>query len=82
MSIITFIIIGLIAGWLASLIMRGRGFGVAGDIIVGVLGALIGGLVFNQFGVGTESILGAILTALVGAIILLFFVGLVRRREV
>lgn len=74
------IIVGLLAGWLAGLIMKGRGFGVLGNIIVGILGALIGGLIFDALDVSAGGgLLGSILTALVGAIVLLFVASLFRR---
>ncbi|MHB8858832.1 MAG: GlsB/YeaQ/YmgE family stress response membrane protein [Thermoleophilia bacterium] len=76
MSLIAFLIVGLIAGWLAGLIMRGHGLGILGDVIVGVIGAFIGGFVFSLLGVATGGWLGWILTALVGAVILLFIVNL------
>jgi uncharacterized membrane protein YeaQ/YmgE (transglycosylase-associated protein family) len=51
MSILTWIVVGLIAGWLAGLVMKGGGYGVVGDIIVGIIGALVGGfLATNLFG--------------------------------
>ena len=53
-AFITFIIVGLIAGWIAGLIMKGRGLGVLGDIIVGVIGALLGGYIFRQFGITAD----------------------------
>jgi uncharacterized membrane protein YeaQ/YmgE (transglycosylase-associated protein family) len=79
MEIIWFLIIGLIAGWIASLIMRGRGLGVLGDIIVGIVGALIGGFIFSLLGVESNGILGSLIMALIGAVVLLFLIGLVRR---
>lgn len=80
LSIIVFLLVGLIAGWLANRIMHG-GFGLIGDLIVGVIGALIGGLLLGALGVSFSGlgILGAILTALIGAIILLFIIRLIRR---
>lgn len=74
-----FLIIGLVAGWLAGLIFRGGGFGLIGNLVVGVVGSLIGGFVFRLLGFTTHSLLGSLITATVGAIILLFIVGLIRR---
>lgn len=71
------IVIGGIAGYLAALIMTGRGFGIAGDIIVGIVGALVGTLVFGTLNIA----LNFFWSALLGAIILLFVTGLVRRTE-
>lgn len=82
-SFILFVIIGLIAGWIAGLIMKGRGFGMLGDIIIGIIGALIGGFVFNLFGFSPNTtFLGSIITAIVGAVILLLIISMVRRAEI
>ena len=80
MEFVWFIIVGLIAGWLAGVIMKGGGSGVVGDIIVGIVGALIGGWLFSTMGVSTGGgLLGAIIVALVGAIILIFLLRLIKR---
>ena len=80
MEFIWFIIVGLVAGWLAGVIMKGGGFGVIGDIIVGIVGALIGGWLFSTMGVSTGGgLLGAIIVALIGAIILIFLLRLIKR---
>lgn len=79
MILIWFILIGLIAGWLAGVLVKGGGFGVIGDIIVGVLGALIGGFIFNSLGVRIGGdLVGAVLVATFGAIILIFILRLIR----
>jgi uncharacterized membrane protein YeaQ/YmgE (transglycosylase-associated protein family) len=78
-SLIIFLLIGAIAGWLAGLIMRGGGFGLVGDIIVGVIGALIGGWLFGALGIGVGGLIGAIICATVGAIILIALLRLIRR---
>jgi uncharacterized membrane protein YeaQ/YmgE (transglycosylase-associated protein family) len=77
-QLIWFLLIGLIAGWLAGKLMRGAGFGVIGDLVVGVLGAFIGGWLFSLLGITTWGVLGSILVALCGAILLLWVVRLVR----
>lgn len=69
-----FLLIGALAGWLAGLMMRGRGFGVFGNIVVGVVGALIGGFLFRLIGIAAYSLLGSLVTATVGAILLLLVV--------
>lgn len=79
MTIIWFLIVGLISGWLAGVITGGRGFGIIGDIIVGILGAMIGGHVLGWFGIFTYGLLGRIGTSVVGAIILLSTVRLIKR---
>ena len=79
-SLIWFLLIGLIAGWLAGKVMRGGGFGLVGDMIVGVIGALIGGWLFGVLGIGVGlGIIGAIITAFVGAVILLAILRALRR---
>jgi len=79
MELLWFLIIGLVAGWLASAVVGG-GFGLIGDIVVGVVGAFIGGFLFRQFGVSAGGgILGSIIVATVGAIVLLLLLRLVRR---
>jgi uncharacterized membrane protein YeaQ/YmgE (transglycosylase-associated protein family) len=80
MEFVWFIIVGLIAGWLAGVIMKGGGYGVIGDIVVGVVGALLGGWLFSTMGVSTGGgLLGAIIVALIGAIILIFLLRLIKR---
>lgn len=83
MSILSWIVVGLIAGWLAGLVVKGGGFGVIGDIIVGILGALLGGwLAGSVFGIdaGVSGFnLESILVAFVGAVILIFIVRMFSR---
>ncbi len=74
-----FLIIGLIAGWLAGVIMKGSGYGVIGDVIIGILGALIGGHILGWFGVVTYGLIGSLLSALIGALILIFVIRLLKR---
>ncbi len=74
-----FLLIGLFAGWVAGLLMKGRGFGVLGDIIVGILGAVFGGWLFGVLGLYTYSSIGAFLMALFGAVSLLALIGVVKR---
>ena len=79
-GLIWFLLVGLIAGWLAGRVMRGGGYGVIGDIVVGVLGALFGGWLFRQLGLSTGGGLGwAILVSTVGAVVLIVLVRLIRR---
>jgi len=75
-----FILIGLAAGWLAGQLMKGGGFGVIGDIIVGVIGALLGGFIFRTLGVSVGGgLLGSLIVATVGAIVLIFLLRLVKK---
>ncbi len=78
-AILLFIVIGLIAGWLAGILVKGGGFGVLGDIVVGILGAVIGGYLFGAFGIGGRGLLGGVLVATVGAILLIFVLRLIKR---
>ena len=80
-SLIVLIIVGLIAGWLAGQIMKGGGFGLIGDIVVGIVGAFIGGWLWGTLhlpGIGAWW-LTAIISATIGACILLFIIRLVKR---
>ena len=78
-SLLAFLFIGAIAGWLAGKLMKGGGFGLLGNIVVGVIGALIGGYVFDAVGIRAGGIIGSIVIATVGAGILLFVVGLIKK---
>lgn len=80
-SLLWFLLIGLIAGWLAGQIMKGRGFGLLGNLIVGMLGALLGGFFFRLLGLPTYGLLGSLVTAVVGAIVLLFLIGLIEEQH-
>jgi uncharacterized membrane protein YeaQ/YmgE (transglycosylase-associated protein family) len=74
------IVIGLIAGWLGGKIMRGGGFGVIGNLIVGVVGAVVGGFAFSLLGLKAVGFIGSLVTATVGAIILLWLVGVLKSK--
>ena len=80
MSIIAAIVIGAVTGWLAGLIVRGAGFGLIGNIVIGILGALVASWILPQLGVMLAAgTLGRILDATIGAIIILVILSLVRR---
>lgn len=78
-SLIFTLIIGAVCGWLAGVIRQGYGFGLLGNIVVGILGAFVGGWLFRQLGIGIDGIAGTIIASVVGALILLALIGLVRR---
>ncbi len=78
MSLLWLLLIGLVAGWLASMIMKG-GFGLVGDMIVGVLGALLGGVLMPMIGFIPVGLLAQIVTATIGALILIALLRLVKR---
>jgi uncharacterized membrane protein YeaQ/YmgE (transglycosylase-associated protein family) len=80
-NIVYILIVGLIAGWLAGKIMKGKGFGLVGDLVVGVLGAIVGSWIFWALGLGVYGILGSIVVALIGALLLLYIVRLVKKRN-
>jgi uncharacterized membrane protein YeaQ/YmgE (transglycosylase-associated protein family) len=83
MGIVSWIVVGLIAGWLAGMVMKG-GYGLIGDIILGIVGALLGGfLAANFFGLGgvTGINVESIITAFVGAVIIIFAARLVSGRR-
>jgi uncharacterized membrane protein YeaQ/YmgE (transglycosylase-associated protein family) len=80
MEFIWFILIGLVAGWLAGQLVKGGGFGVVGDIVVGVIGALLGGFLFSSLGVSLGGgLLGSIIVATIGAVLLIFILRLIKR---
>jgi uncharacterized membrane protein YeaQ/YmgE (transglycosylase-associated protein family) len=79
-GLIWFLIIGAIAGWLAGLLMKGRGFGILGDIVVGIIGAVLGGWLFSALGISAGGgLAGSLIVAFIGAVILLFLVRLIKR---
>jgi uncharacterized membrane protein YeaQ/YmgE (transglycosylase-associated protein family) len=79
-SLIIWLIVGAIAGWLAGVVVSGGGFGLVGDIVVGIIGAFVAGWLFPRFGIhlGT-GLVGVILDAAIGAIVLLLIIRLIRR---
>lgn len=78
-SLLIFLAIGAVAGWLAGVLMKGGGFGLLGDIVIGIIGAVIGGFLFPLFGVQLGGLIGAIAMATVGAVVLLFVIRLVKK---
>ena len=82
-SIVVILVVGIVAGWLAGKIVRGAGFGLLGDLVVGIVGAFIATLLFPRLGIHLGSgILPEIIFSALGAIILLLIVGLIRGRRV
>lgn len=79
-SLIVFLIVGAVAGWLAGLVVQGFGFGLLGNIVVGIVGAFIAGFLLPRLGIGVGGgILWAIIHAMIGAIILLLLIKVVKR---
>lgn len=80
-SLLAFLVIGILAGWLAGRVMRGRGYGLFGNMLVGVLGAYFGGILFSAVGLYPIGFLGSLLMAFAGAVVLLFIIGIFRKRR-
>ncbi|MBA3068233.1 MAG: GlsB/YeaQ/YmgE family stress response membrane protein [Hyphomonas sp.] len=79
-SLLVFLLIGAVAGWLAGVLVKGFGFGLVGNIVVGIVGAFIAGLLFPALGLNLGGgILGAIANATIGAVLLLVVIRLVKR---
>lgn len=79
-SLLIILFIGAVAGWLAGLLMKGRGFGLLGNIVVGIIGAFVGTWVLGMLGLAIGGgIVGSIFNAFIGAVILLFLIGLIKR---
>lgn len=80
MSLLWFLIVGLVAGWLAGTLVKGGGYGLVGDIVLGVVGAVLGGWLFNTLGASIGGgLLGSILVATIGAVVLLVIVRAIKR---
>ena len=79
MSVIWYIVIGIVSGFLAGKIMRGGGFGLWINLVVGIIGGLLGGWVFGLLGIAAGGILGSLITSVVGAVLLLWILSLFRK---
>jgi uncharacterized membrane protein YeaQ/YmgE (transglycosylase-associated protein family) len=79
-NLVWFLLIGLIAGWLAGLLTRGRDLGLVNDLIVGVLGAFLGGFLFWIIGLSATGLIGSLIMATVGAVLVLFLIRKYGRR--
>lgn len=80
MGFLYWIIVGLIAGWLAGVVMRGGGYGILADIILGILGGILGGWIFSMLGIGTGAgLIGGIIVAFIGAVILVSITRALKR---
>ena len=80
MEFLWFILIGLAAGWLAGQIMKGGGYGLVGDLIVGVIGALLGGWLFGLAGIASGGLIGQLVVATIGAIVLILLLRLIKKK--
>lgn len=80
MSFILFIVIGAAAGWLAGVIMKGKGQGFILNLIIGIVGGFLGGWVFGLLGITALGAAGSFIAAVVGAVILLFIISLIKKK--
>jgi uncharacterized membrane protein YeaQ/YmgE (transglycosylase-associated protein family) len=80
MHLLWFLLIGVVAGWLSGQITKGRGFGLVGDLFVGVIGAILGGPLLGLVGLHPFGLVGDLVTATVGAVALLLLLKLLRRK--
>lgn len=79
MGWLAFLIIGVIAGWLAGKLTRGSGFGLLGDMVIGIIGALLGGFLFRLVGLVPFSLVGSLIAATVGAIVFVYLVRVLKK---
>jgi len=79
MHFIIFLIVGLVAGWIASVLVRGRGLGLIGNLVVGVIGAFLGGFLFRAVGLIAFGLIGSIIQATIGAVVLLVIIKALRK---
>lgn len=78
-NLLWFVIIGFVAGWIATRLMRRSSIGLIGNIVVGILGAVIGGYIFDFLRISASGLIGSLVTAVVGAVVLLYLIGLAKK---
>lgn len=78
-SVVWWLLVGLIAGFLASVVMRGGGYGIVGDIVIGIVGAILGGFLASLVGLGASGFVGTVIIAFIGACILIAILRAVSR---
>jgi uncharacterized membrane protein YeaQ/YmgE (transglycosylase-associated protein family) len=79
-GLLYWVIVGLIAGWLAGVVMKGGGYGIVADIVLGILGAVVGGWIFSALGIGAGGgLIGGIVVAFVGAVVLVWITRLLKK---
>ena len=81
MNIVIFLVIGLLSGWIASNLIGGKGLGVMMDLVVGVIGAFVGGYIFQLIDITVNSVWGEIATSVIGAVVFLLIVGMFQKRS-
>ena len=78
-SFVIFLILGALAGWISGLISKGEGFGLLGNMIVGIIGAFLGGFCFGLLGLGAHNFLGQLICAVVGSLIFLWLLRFIKK---
>ena len=71
--------VGLAAGWMAGQVTRGKGLGLIGNLVVGIIGSIIGGIIFRVVGIGSYGVMGSVLSAFVGAVVLLWLLNFLKK---
>ena len=79
MDILMMLLIGAVAGWLAGQFMKGKGYGIIGNMVIGIIGAVVGGMLFGLLGISAGGLIGTLITATVGAVVLIFVVRLIKK---
>ncbi len=74
-NLLIFLAVGALVGWLAGVIVKGKGLGLIGNMIIGIVGAILGGVVFDTVGITAETGVGTFVMAIIGAVILLLLIG-------
>lgn len=80
-SLLIFLVIGAVAGWLSGIIIKDGGYGMLGNIIIGIVGGIVGGFIFKLLSIVTDGLIGSIVTATVGAVALLYLVNFSKKFE-
>lgn len=80
-GLISFLVVGLLAGWIAGKLTKGSGFGLLGNLLVGVVGAFVGGVLFWVLGLTAQNLIGQIVTAVIGAMIALFIAAKLKNKQ-
>ena len=78
-NFLVFIVLGALAGWISGLLTKGQGFGVLGNIIVGIVGAFLGGFIFGLLGISAHNFLGQLIFAVLGALVFLWLLRFIRK---
>ncbi|MGE5141953.1 MAG: GlsB/YeaQ/YmgE family stress response membrane protein [Acidobacteriota bacterium] len=78
-NLIYFLLIGLVAGWLAGKVMKGSGYGLIGDLVIGVVGAFLGGWLFGLLHIAAGGLIGLLVTAFVGAVVLVWLLRMIKK---